>query len=129
MFEIVVIGLAGAVLSLTVKAYRPEFSVYISMVCGIVIISAVMFKLSDVTVFVSDLFDKTGYGRTYFPVLLKIMAIAYMTDFAAQICKDAGENGIASKTEIAGKVMILYVSLPVFSSIISMIEILLTEWR
>jgi len=129
MFEIVAIGLAGAILSLTVKAYRPEFSVYISIVCGIVIFMAVMFQFSDITAFVSEIFDRTGCGRTYFPILLKIMAIAYLTDFTAQICKDAGENGIASKTEIAGKVMILYVSLPVFSSIISMIEILLTEWR
>ena len=129
MFQIIAIGLAGAILSLTVKAYRPEFSVYISIVCGVVLFTIIIAQLSDITGFVSDLFDRTGYGRTYFPILLKILAIAYLTDFVTQICKDAGENGIASKTELAGKVFILYVSLPVFSSIISMIDVLLSEWR
>ena len=46
-------------------------------------------------------------------------------DLISQVCRDAGENGIASKTEMAGKIFILYVSLPVFTSILSMIDILL----
>ncbi len=129
MTQIIVIGLIGAILSLTVKSYRPEFSVYISISCGVVIFLMVISQLTEVTIFVSDLFEKTGYGRSYFPILLKILAVAYLTDFATQICRDAGESGIASKTEIAGKIFILYISLPVFSSIISMIDILLTEWR
>ena len=129
MFEIIAICLVSAILSLTVKAYRPEFSVYISIVCGVLVFTMVISQFTDIADFVSDLFNRAGYGRTYFPILMKILAAAYLTDFVAQICKDAGENGIASKAEIAGKIFILYVSLPVFSSIISMIDILLAEWR
>ena len=53
------------------------------------------------------------------------MAIAFLTDFTAQLCRDAGEQGIASGTEIAGKILILYVSLPVFTSLFSFLRILL----
>lgn len=125
MFQIAAIGLAGTLLSLAVRSYRPEFSVYISIACGIVLFMTVIAQFSDILSVVSDVFSRSGYANSYFPVLLKILAIAYLTDLISQVCRDAGENGIASKTEMAGKIFILYVSLPVFTSILSMIDILL----
>ncbi|MCI8285276.1 MAG: stage III sporulation protein AD [Firmicutes bacterium] len=129
MFQIIAIGILGAVLSLTVKAYRPEFSIYISIACGILLFVTVLSQLTDIMAYINEIFNKSGYGKTYFPILLKVLAIAYLTDFITQICRDAGENGIASKTEMAGKIFILYVSLPVFTSIVSMLEILLEVGR
>lgn len=129
MFQIIAIGLLGAVLSLTVKAYRPEFSIYISIACGILLFVTVLSQLTDIMAYINEIFNRSGYGKTYFPILLKVLAIAYLTDFITQICRDAGENGIASKTEMAGKIFILYVSLPVFTSIVSMLEILLEVGR
>ena len=125
MFQIAAIGLAGTLLSLAVRSYRPEFSVYISIASGIILFMTVIAQFSDILSVVSDVFSRSGYANSYFPVLLKILAIAYLTDLISQVCRDAGENGIASKTEMAGKIFILYVSLPVFTSILSMIEILL----
>ena len=125
MFQIAAIGLAGTLLSLAVRSYRPEFSVYISIACGIILFMTVIAQFSDILSVVSDVFSRSGYANSYFPVLLKILAIAYLTDLISQVCRDAGENGIASKTEMAGKIFILYVSLPVFTSIHSMIDILL----
>lgn len=125
MFQIAAIGLAGTLLSLAVRSYRPEFSVYISIACGIILFMTVIAQFSDILSVVSDVFSCSGYANSYFPVLLKILAIAYLTDLISQVCRDAGENGIASKTEMAGKIFILYASLPVFTSILSMIDILL----
>ena len=125
MFQIAAIGLAGTLLSLAVRSYRPEFSVYISIACGIILFMTVIAQFSDILSVVSDVFSRSGYANSYFPVLPKILAIAYLTDLISQVCRDAGENGIASKTEMAGKIFILYVSLPVFTSILSMIDILL----
>ena len=125
MFQIAAIGLAGTLLSLAVRSYRPEFSVYISIACGIILFMTVIAQFSDILSVVSDVFSRSGYANSYFPVRLKILAIAYLTDLISQVCRDAGENGIASKTEMAGKIFILYVSLPVFTSILSMIDILL----
>ena len=125
MFQIAAIGLAGTLLSLAVRSYRPEFSVYISIACGIILFMTVIAQFSDILSVVSDVFSRSGYANSYFPVLLKILAISYLTYIISQVCRDAGENGIASKTEMAGKIFILYVSLPVFTSILSIIDILL----
>lgn len=125
MLQIASIGLICAVLSLAVRSYRPEFSVYISIACGLLLFVTVLTQLESVMSYVSQLFNRAGSARVYFPVLLKVLGIAYITDFAAQVCRDAGENGIASKVEMAGKILIFYVSLPVFTSLIKMLEMLL----
>ncbi len=56
----------------------------------------------------------------YFSIILKIIGIAYIVEFGgAQVSRDAGEEAIASKIELGGKVVmiigiILYLSILTF---------------
>jgi stage III sporulation protein AD len=50
--------------------------------------------------------------------VLKIIGIAYIAEFGAQIVRDAGQESIASKIELAGKVLILVLAIPIISIII-----------
>ena len=47
--------------------------------------------------------------------------IAYLSEFAVSICKDSGENAIASKIDLGGKVMIISMSIPIISSLLEVI--------
>jgi stage III sporulation protein AD len=38
------------------------------------------------------------------------------------MCRDAGESALASKVELAGKVIILLIAIPVFRAIVSALE-------
>ena len=125
MFQIAAVGLICAVLSLAVRSWRPEFSIYISAASGLVLFAMVYSQLEGIISGVSGLFQKSGSAGVYFPVLLTVIGIAYLTDFSAQVCRDAGENGIASKVEMAGKIFIFYAALPVFTSLIRMLQMLL----
>ena len=125
MFQIAAVGLICAVLSLAVRSWRPEVSIYISAASGRVLFAMVYSQLEGIISGVSGLFQKSGSAGVYFPVLLKVIGIAYLTDFSAQVCRDAGENGIASKVEMAGKIFIFYAALPVFTSLIRMLQMLL----
>ena len=125
MFQIAAVGLICAVLSLAVRSWRPEFSIYISAASGLVLFAMVYSQLEGIISGVSGLFQKSGSAGVYFPVLLKVIGIAYLTDFSAQVCRDAGENGIASKGEMAGKIVIFYAALPVLTSLIRMLQMLL----
>lgn len=125
MLQIAAVGLICAVLSLAVRSYRPEFSVYISIACGLFLFAMIITQLEDVISYLRRLLDSAGSAGAYFPVLLKVLGIAYITDFSAQVCRDAGENGIASKVEMAGKILIFCAALPVFTSLIRMLEMLL----
>ena len=65
--------------------------------------------------------SKSNIDIKYVDIVLKIIGIAYISQFASQICSDAGENSIASKIEFAGKVIIMVISAPVLMSLIEMI--------
>ena len=58
-------------------------------------------------------------------MILKVLAVAYITDFTAQLCRDAGEASIGSKVELAGKIIIFYLAMPILTAILELIKTLL----
>ena len=61
----------------------------------------------------------------FFPVLLKMTGIAYLIEFTASSCKDAGETAIASKVELAGRILIMAMSIPILTTLLETISQLL----
>ena len=57
--------------------------------------------------------DKADVGSLHLATLLKIVGVAYIAEFGAQVCRDAQEGAIASKVELAGKVIIMALSIPI----------------
>jgi stage III sporulation protein AD len=72
-----------------------------------------------------DLSRLARVDELYLTTLLKILGIAYIAEFGAQICRDAGEGTIASKIEMVGKILILVLALPIFAAIMEVIVRLL----
>ena len=74
-------------------------------------------SLSDVVDCVSGLARQSGMGQELYGALLKMLGVAFLSEYAAQICRDAGEEGLAQKTALAGKMMLLTVTVPLVSRI------------
>lgn len=115
------IGLVAAVLSIILKQYKPEFGMYISLIAGIIILLAVITALRPVLDNINRLTQAVGMGGVYGEVLIKALAICYLTQLATDTCRDAGETAIAGKLEMAGKIAVIIISLPVFLSITELI--------
>jgi stage III sporulation protein AD len=60
-------------------------------------------------------------NMVYVETILKIIGIAYIAEFGAQITKDAGQGAIASKIELAGKILIMVMAIPILTVIIETI--------
>ena len=50
-----------------------------------------------------------------------MIGIAYLSEFTASICKDAGQSTIASQVDFFGKMSMIVVSLPVLQSLLETI--------
>jgi stage III sporulation protein AD len=122
IFQIAAIGLCGVVISSMVKSYKSEFATYVIIATVMVIFIMVVAKLTVVFDFLSEIYNQISYGKNFFPIILKVLAVAYIADFAAQICRDSGETAIAGKVELAGKVMIFYLAIPVMMSVMELIN-------
>ncbi|MEL7657040.1 MAG: stage III sporulation protein AD [Bacillota bacterium] len=122
IFQIAAIGLCGVVISSLVKGYKPEFATYTVIATVIVIFLMILYKLTSVFEFLGAIYNQVSYGKNFFPIILKVLAVAYIADFTAQICRDSGESAIAGKVELAGKVMIFYLAIPVMMSVMELIN-------
>lgn len=114
---IVSVALIAAVLSIVLKQYKPEYSLFISIAAGILIFISVFSVIEPILSYINELTDKAGLEGIYGEVLIKALAICYITQLACDCCKDAGENAIAGKLQMAGKIAILLSAIPMFKSL------------
>jgi len=119
--QIVGIGLVATVLIIVLRRQKPEIAVQVSIATGAVIFMLLVSKLSAVIELLGDYADKAEIKPSYFTVVLKITGIAYIAEFGAEICKDAGESAIASKIELAGKIIIAVLAAPIITSLLDLI--------
>lgn len=122
ILKVISVAVIGIVLISIIKNMKPEFTVYIVIAASVIIFIMIADKLFTVFEFLRSIYSELTYGKTFFPVLMKVLAIAYITDFTSQLCRDAGESAIAVKTELAGKVIIFYISIPVLVTILDLIN-------
>ncbi|MDD4495410.1 MAG: stage III sporulation protein AD [Eubacteriales bacterium] len=125
IIQVVVIGIVATIVIVILRSVMPQFAVYVSIVAGIVIFMMIAGKLSSVLDYLDSLNGKFGIDFIYLDVMLKIIGISYIAEFGSEICRDAGEGAVASKIELAGKVIIFVLAVPILSSLLQMVLSLL----
>jgi len=121
ILQIVGLGVVATIIIIVIKAQRPEMAVQVSILTGITIFMLVASKLSAVIELLNSYAKKIDIDMVYITTLLKIIGIAYIAQFGAEICKDAGESSIASKIELAGKVIIIVLAVPIITSLLDLV--------
>ncbi len=125
IFRIIGVGLITSITVLIVKQIKPEVAIVLGMAGGIVMILMLIDSLTTVVSSFSTILSKSGLTSGVFSVVLKIIGVGYLTEFSANLCADSGSNSIADKILLAGKIIILVISLPIVTSIIEIISGLL----
>lgn len=121
ILQIVGLGIVATILIIVLKAQKPEIAVQVSIITGVVVFLLIASKLSAVVDLINDYARKANIDMAYLAILLKIIGIAYIAEFGAEVCRDAGESSIASKIELAGKVIIVVLAVPIITSLLELI--------
>ncbi|MGN9164148.1 stage III sporulation protein AD [Tissierellaceae bacterium HCP3S3_D8] len=127
IFQIVGLGMVATTLIVVLKNFKSEFAIYISILTSIIIFSFILHPLTYVIDVLRDLSTKANLEITYFTIILKIIGTAYLVEFGSQICRDAGENSIAMKLELAGKVTIMVLAIPILLALMDLITKILPQ--
>ena len=117
-----IIGIVGtaliaAIFAVTLKRYNQEYAVIISIIAGVVILVEILRNISPAVREITTLLSGVGLTQEDGLILFKTLGICFLAQFAADSCRDAGESALASKVELAGKISILVLSLPLFEDI------------
>lgn len=117
MLQVLAFALVTAVLLVGLRRERPEVAVVLSVAAGAALLVFVLRQVAAVVEGVRAVVDRAGVDDRYVTSLLKVIGIAYLAEFGAQICRDAGEGALAAKVELAGKVFILALAVPVLLAV------------
>ena len=121
IYQVVSVGIIGAVLSVTIKKYSPENSMLVGLGTSIIIFVFILTKVGGILDIFRGIAADGGIDLGYVGLVVKIIAISYIPQFGAELCVDAGEKAIASKIELAGKVLIMMIAAPVIISLMDII--------
>lgn len=126
ILKIAAIGIIGLLLASLIKTVNKDVSIYVVLATVILLLIYIVGEISGIFVYLETIYNNVTYGREFFPIIIKVLAVAYISDFTSQLCKDAGENSIGSKIELAGKIIIFYMAMPIFTAILQLINSLLS---
>ncbi|WP_211279077.1 stage III sporulation protein AD [Sutcliffiella halmapala] len=121
IIQIVGLGLVATFLALIVKEQKPTFAFMLVVFVGCVIFLFLIDQVFEVIRMLERIAINANVNLIYVETILKIVGIAYIAEFGAQITKDAGQGAIASKIELAGKILILAMAIPILTVIIETI--------
>ena len=121
IIKIIGVGLISLIIIIIIRQYKPEFTLYVSLFAGAIILLFLMDKISGIVDLLTSLSNKASINNEFLKLLIKITGIAFLTEFAVSICKDTGESAIANKVDMGGKVIIVSMSIPIISSLLETI--------
>lgn len=125
IIKILGVGLITAVLAVLLRKYSEPQAIAVSVAGGLIITAFVIGDLTAVLKTIKDLALRDGISEQYILMLVKVIGIAYITEFMAETACDAGEKAIGAKIRFGGKVTILALCTPVIINLLSMITGLL----
>lgn len=120
-FKIVCGILVGVLLAIKLKNLNSPLWVYLSISLCLFILFYVLNRLGFVIDFLDGVFDDIGLQDGYFQILIKIVGISYLCEFASNICKESGFLAIAGQIEIGGKITMMIMSMPILMAIVETI--------
>ena len=122
MLKVAIIAVMAVFLALPLKNSKPEFSTIIIVSGCLLILGCAVSKISSIVDVVVSIKKYIGDEAVYLGILMKIIAITYIAEFGASICRDSGYSAIGNQVEFFGKIMILAVSMPIITTLLETIS-------
>ena len=119
-------GVCAALSARQFKGGKTEYGIYVSIAAGLLLAAGILGKLDTVLATVREIGSFLQIEGSYLGVLLKMLGITYVAEFASNICKDSGYQTIASQIQLFGKLSVLALGMPVLLTLLRTIEVFLS---
>lgn len=125
MIKVAVIGMTGALLAMSLKNAKGDFSAYVNLAACVVVLLFVAGRLSGIIGQIETIADYISLEGDYVAILLKMAGLTYIAEFAGALCRDMGYLALAVQIENFGKLSLLFISCPVIVRLLQTIGELL----
>ncbi|HEX3020797.1 MAG TPA: SpoIIIAC/SpoIIIAD family protein [Lachnospiraceae bacterium] len=122
MIKATIIGIVGVLIAIQFKNGKSEYGMYISAAACVIITIIGVSRLEVIVDTIDKIQAYLSIDSAYFNILLRIIGITYISEFASSLCKDAGHAAIAGQIELVAKLSILTVSMPILLALLETIN-------
>ncbi len=119
--QISVLAAIGAVCAAVIKKQVPDMALTLAICAVALILSLAMTAFRPIRELMDTLGRRAGLSAAALGPVIKTVGVAILTRVTAELCRDAGEGGLASAVEVAGGACALVVCLPLFEAVLSLI--------
>lgn len=120
--RIIAIAFVGVLCVVALKEVKPELSLFAGIATGAVIILLIVGSLTDILQLFRTVSEGSGVSLSIYGAIVKIIGIGYLTEYSASICEDYGSKSIAKKLQLAGKITIFVLSIPIITGILDTVR-------
>ena len=121
ILKVVGIAVLGLVCAGLLKEIKPSFAVFTSVITGLIILFSIIPEFQSLINEFKKIAEVANVDGAMILTVIKVIGIGYVAEFTATLCDDYGSPSIAKKVLFAGKIIILTLSLPIASNIITSI--------
>lgn len=107
----------AAFLAVVLRRHAPEQGLAVGLVAGALLLTATLSDSLPLFNELKELLAGSGMSGEYVTVLFKALGVCLLTQLASDACRDAGEHGLSAKAELAGKIALLTLALPLFRKV------------
>lgn len=108
-------------IAIKIKDMDSGYGVILSMAGCVMVMYFVVSRFRKIADYIDRITAYISVNITYIDVILKMIGLAYVCQFSSDLCRDAGYNAIASQVEMAGKISLILLSMPVLMSVIDLV--------
>lgn len=117
MIKIAVLAITGAFMTAQLKNLKPEYGQVLLIAMGVFLFFFALSYMEGIRQMIEKITDMITISGSYLTILMKMVGIAYVCEFASNLCKDAGCQTIGTQVEMIGKLSMLLMSIPVITSL------------
>lgn len=117
MIRLAAVGVTAVTLSAVLKRNTPELALLLALAAGLWIFASVAGGLRAVTALMAELAGQAGLSEVLLEPVIKTVVLSLVTKITVEICRSAGEGGIAAFVETAGAVLALLAALPLVRAV------------
>lgn len=125
LLKLVVGGLAAAVCATVLRRSTPEFAVLLALACGTWIVFMLAQTVGENVGALVRLAGAAKLDARMVEPVVKVVGLSIVTRIGTELCKSAGEGGIAALVEIAGTLLALAAALPLVERVLALVTELL----
>lgn len=123
MLKTALLGILTIVIAMAMKNGRAEYSLFVSFTGSILIAWIAVQLLDGIRGSLQRLERVLTMDMEYIVLMMKLIGVTYLSEFASSLCRDAGYSAVAGQIELVGKLTILTIGMPV---VLALLELMVT---